>query len=88
MQKREAKRKSNSFDACKKRNMPGHELYKRGLQMIHNKKTKIEAMREQAYINEVRDCTFRPLRPSVSNSKINSKKGTARKDKINYQTIT
>ena len=40
----DSQRKSNSQDACKKK--PGAALYHKGLQMIQNKKTKIEAMRE------------------------------------------
>ena len=47
--------------------------------MIQNKKTKIEAMREQAHINESQDCTFRPLRASVSNPKLTAKKMKSKK---------
>jgi hypothetical protein len=49
--------------------------------MIQNKKTKIEAIREQAYINELQDCTFKPLRASVSNPKLAAKKNRMKKTK-------
>ncbi len=49
--------------------------------MIQNKKTKIEAMREQAVVNELQDCTFRPLRASVSNPKLTAKKMRMKKTK-------